>query len=141
MIVNIGTYQRKTFQVRAMRVTKSNMREIASWVGGTVVEGRAPHILVSCGDKKENRKAFVGSWITNLINDEAPDELNLRVYDNHTFLQAFQQIMDEADKYARVHELLMLVRNAQDHATFNGETSEGVMLLIDQAAREICSFV
>jgi len=68
-------------------------------------------------------------------------EPNFRVYSNHTFLQAFQKIMGETEKYARVHELLMQIRNTQDAATYHGESSEGVMLLIEQTAREICAMV
>jgi len=68
-------------------------------------------------------------------------EPNFRVYSNHTFLQAFQKIMGETEKYARVHELLMAIRTAQDTATYHSESSEGVMLLIEQTAREICAMV
>lgn len=141
----VGTFERKTFRVRAMCVTNSNMQQIAEWVRGECFNNKGrPFILISCGSKRENRKAFVGDWVTNLIhyNDGVtPEEPNYRVYNNHTFLQAFQQIMDEAEKYAKVHELLMQIRKAQDTATYHGESSEGVMLLIDQATREICSFV
>jgi hypothetical protein len=142
----VGTYERKTFRVRALCVTNSNMQQIAEWVEGEVVnaEKRRPFIRVSCGSKKENRMAFVGDWITNLVhyNDgETPEEPNYRVYNNHTFLQAFQRIMAEEEKYAKVHELLMKVRTAQDTATYHGESSEGVLLLIEQVAREICSIV
>jgi len=145
MIVT-SEWERKTFRVKAVRITEGNIREIAEWTRGehTKPERGGSFVRVPCGAKKENCKAYVGDWVTSLItyNDGTePEEPNFRVYKQHTFLQAFRQIMSEAEKYAKVHELLMKIRGAQDVATYYGETSEDVLLLIDQTAREICELV
>lgn len=135
----LQAFERRTFRVKAVQVTKRNMREIAEWTGGsyTFPEHGAPFITIPCGEKRENLKAYTGSWVTSLIGDER----NFRVYQNHTFLQAFQEIMNEANKYARVHELLLNVARAQDSATYHNDSSGDVILLVEKTAREICSFI
>jgi hypothetical protein len=113
------------------------MREISEWVGGDYVwpEKGAPYVHVSCGAKKENCRAYIGDWVTSLVGNEKP---NFRVYKQHTFLQTFRKILSEAEKFAKVHELLMKIRSAQDVATYYGETTEDVVLLVEKTAHEIC---
>lgn len=139
MIVNgaLDTFERKTFRVKAIRVTAKNMREIADWTGGEIIDkpNRANYVMFLCGAKREPRTAYAGDWVTSLMGDEG----NFRVYNNHTFLQAFQKIVNEAEKYAKVHELLLKVARAQDSATFFGDASGDVVLLIEKTARDICN--
>ena len=136
----LDTFERKSFQVKAIRVAATNMREVSEWVGGDYVwpeKGKgAPYVRLRCG--KDNGRAYIGDWVTSLVGDEKP---NFRIYKQHTFLQTFRQILSEAEKYAKVHDLLMKIRNAQDVSTYYGETSEGVLLLVEKTAHEICGII
>jgi hypothetical protein len=143
---DLDSFERKTFKVKAVRITAGNIREIAEWTDGDYEwpENGAQFVRIPCGSKKDNCRAYSGDWVTCLIhyNDsEPPEEPNFRVYKEHTFLQAFLKIMGEAEKYARVHELLMKIRSAQDKATYYGDTSDEVLLLVDKTAHEICKIV
>lgn len=132
----LGTYARATFSVNAVRVTARNVREISEWVGGSYVWPKkgAPYVTLPV---RGNGRAYIGDWVTRLIGDG--ETSNFRVYNNQTFETNFRQIMDDAEKYAKVHELLMKIRTAQDVTTYYGETSEGVVLLVEQTAHEICN--
>lgn len=46
--------------------------------------------------------------------------------------------MTESEKYAKIHELLLNLVRAQDVATYYGESSDGVLLLVEKTARKIC---
>jgi hypothetical protein len=146
MAVITSEWVRKSFRVKAVQVTRENYLEIADWTGGEVVwkTRGASYVKIDCGSKKESRTAFAGDWVTCLItyNDgEAPEEPNFRVYNNSTFLQAFKQIMSEADKFAKIHNKLMMLIRAQDSATYHGESSAGMIELVDKTARELCEMV
>lgn len=145
VITELDTFERKTFKVKAVRITVGNIREVAEWTGGDYEwpQNRSQFVRIPCGPKRDNCRAYVGDWVTSLdySSGESPAEPNFRVYKDHTFLEAFREIMGEAEKYARVHELLLKIRNAQDVATYYGEASDEVLLLVDKTAREICNIV
>lgn len=140
----LQTYERKSFQVKAIRVTSENISEIAKWTGGDLTDTDLPatnaaivHVpTVQVNGREQKEKAHIGDWVTCLA-----DSPNFRVYRNKTFLQAFQEAMTQTEKYAWVHEKLLRIARVQDDVTFHGETSEGVMLLVEMTAREICERV
>lgn len=135
----LQTFERKTFRVQAIRVMRSNLREIAQWTGGEykVPERGAPYVIIPAGEKKENQRAYIGDWVTSLIGDGK----NFRTYKQATFLQIFNHIMNEAEKFAKVHEMLLKLALAQDAATYHGDTSGEMVLLVEKTAREICAIV
>lgn len=146
MPVVTATYERKTFRVEAVRITSTNMEEVAEWCGGRVVkvqdygwgvydQGRS-YVQVPTGHQHDKiAHAHIGNWVTCLTKTNS-----FRVYKEKSFLMAFRGILSETEKYAKVHELLVKVTRAQDAATFHGDSGSGeVALLIEQAAREICS--
>lgn len=139
MPVITATYERMTFRVEAVRVTTNNMEEVAEWCGGRVVDidtsgfGRK-HVQVPTGkDGMSIAHANIGNWVTCLVKGNS-----FRVYKEKSFLEAFRGIMSETERYAKIHELLMKIRTAQDSATYHGDGSADVVLLIDKVAHEIC---
>lgn len=131
------TYERETFRVEAVRVTSTNMVEVAEWCGGRIVDsdgnGRR-HIHVPTGKNEEKiAHAFIGNWVTTLVNVRS-----FRVYKEKSFIESFRGIMSESEKFAKVHEILLSITRAQDSATFFGDTSGDIMLLVEKSAREIC---
>lgn len=141
MPVVTATYERKTFRVEAVRVTSENLEEIAEWCGGRVIPERIGYsrtfVQIPIGHNGLNViHAFVGNWVTCLVKTKS-----FRVYKEKSFLEAFRGIMSETEKYAKVHELLMRIRHAQDVATYHGDTSEDVLLLVDRAAHQICEMM
>jgi hypothetical protein len=136
------TFARATFRVEAARVTTKNLDEIAEWCGGRIANlddhGRV-HVKVPTGNingREQIAHAYIGTWVTCLEKTR-----NFRVYKEKSFTEAFREVLSEEEKYARVHELIMKVRNAQDTATYYGDTSDEVLLLVDKTAREICKIV
>lgn len=143
MIVT-SDWARKTFRVKAIRVTAENAAELAEWCGGELHDADLPttnaiSISVPTGHvagRTRKTRARIGDWITRLSEGN-----NFRVYPNRSFLLAFQEIISETERYNKIHGLLTKIRYAQDAATYHGKTSEDVMLLIDQTAREICGMM
>lgn len=140
----LQTYERKTFQVKAIRVTPENISEIAQWTGGGLRDYGLPATNAAIVDvpigqvngRTIMEKAHIGDWVTCLANSK-----DFRVYRNKTFLQAFQASMEQVEKYTKVHELLLKIARAQDAATFHGDSSGDVILLIEKTAHEICEMV
>ena len=138
------TFERATFRVEAVRVTTKNLKEIAEWCGGRVVNlddvgvGRT-HIKVPLGRIEGREKiahAYLGNWVTCLEGTQ-----NFRVYREKSFLNAFHEVTSEAEKFAKIHELVLSVSRAQDTATYYGDSSGDVILLVEKVAREICRMI
>lgn len=140
MPVVTATYERKTFRVEAVRVTSTNMDEVAEWCGGRLVDssnyGRK-HVMVPTGKNSESlAPAFVGNWITCLDKGRS-----FRVYKERSFLEAFRGILSETERFAKVHEMLLKLALAQDRATYHGDSSGEMILLVEKTAREICEMM
>lgn len=142
----LSEWERKTFRVKSVQITRTNMDEIAVWTGGEVlfpVNGR-PYVQIPCGSKKDNSRGYVNDWVTSLItyNDGTePEEPNFRVYQQKPFLQAFRQIAAKEETYVKIHEKLLNLTRAQDRATYFGDGQGDVMLLVQKMAKEICDMV
>lgn len=139
MIVT-ATYQRRTFRVQAIRVTAENIMELTGWCGGVLIDGHLPatnawYIRVPVSNitgRQQTQEAHVGDWITRLT-----DANNFRVYKNKSFLQAFQEIRDDAQRYAEVHSIIVNAMRKQDAATYHGESSRGMDEVADKATRNV----
>lgn len=116
MIIN-KTYRRKTFTVQAIQVTADNMAGLAKWCGGTMLV-YWPDISRQSGDYRagqncvevvigqvngrvQKKRAYPGDWITKLHDTE-----NFKVYQNKTFLEAFEEVRSEIEKRVAVMNLL-----------------------------------
>jgi len=140
----LQTYQRRAFKVKAIRITRENINEIAKWTGSEVhyTYGSNGDFLVihvptgKVSGRVFKTTAYIGDWVTCLA--DSPD---FRVYRDKSFLQTFQAVLDETEKYVKVHELLLKVARAQDSATYHGNSSGDVILLIEQTAHEICALI
>ena len=141
----LDTYERKSFQVKAVRVTAENIREIAEWTRGELKDiglptTNAATVGVPVGEVNGRVKrewAHIGDWVTSLVGDEK----DFRVYKQSTFLHCFTQIMGETEKFSKVHELLLKLALAQDSATYHGDSSGEMVLLVEKTAREICNII
>lgn len=148
MPIVTATYERCSYQVKAVRVTSKNLEEIAEWCGGRVVNAKdygwnvyshgRKHVQVPTGLKGENiAHAHIGNWVTCLVKARS-----FRVYKEKSFLETFREVVVEADKFAKVHELLLKVARAQDAATYHGDSNgDDVALLIEKTAHEIAAMV
>lgn len=110
-------YRRKTFTVQAIQVTADNMKGLAEWCGGEVIvywpdisrqsgDYRAGQTCVevvigSVNGRVQKARAYPGDWITKLQNTE-----NFRVYQNKTFLEAFEEVRSEIEKREAVMALM-----------------------------------
>jgi hypothetical protein len=139
-VIVTATFERRTFKVQAIRVTAENIMELTGWCGGELIDGHLPatnamYIRVPVSNitgRRQTAEARVGDWITRLT-----DANNFRVYKNKSFLQAFQEIADESQKYAEVHQIIVNAMHKQDTATYNGESSRGMDAVADRATRAI----
>lgn len=109
--IGISSYERRTFRVEGIRVTGSNMQEVAEWCGGAVKESRPtgyaesyPYVEVVVGhvaSRTQLARATVGMWITRLTKDN-----NFRVYKARSFAEAFQEILSEEEKRGKIQTLV-----------------------------------
>lgn len=133
------TFERHTFRVQAVRVTSKNLDEIAEWCGGRVVRDGGGKLNIQVPlDIQRTRidRAFIGYWVTRL-----EDSNSFRVYREQSFLGAFRKVMDEAEKFAEIHEKLLKLVLAQDSATYHQDSSGEMILLVEKTAHEICKMV
>jgi hypothetical protein len=102
-------FTRKTFTVRAVRVTSLNMREVTLWCGGRYVIptafGRRPYVEVPFGTdptrQKKMIRAYHGDWVTCLLKTNA-----YRVYNEQSFRAAFDEVLDNHGKFQAVLDLI-----------------------------------
>lgn len=134
MPIVTAAYERCSYQVKAVRVTSDNMDDIARWCGGRVVGWNVQVPTGQNGDKIAF--ASIGNWITHLEKNNA-----FRVYKERSFLETFRKVVSEAEKYAAIHEKLMRIARAQADVTYYSDTTDGVLLLVETTAHEICGMV
>lgn len=134
MVIN-KTYRRKTFTVQAIQVTADNVRGLAEWCGGNVIvyfpdisrqsgDYRAGQTCVevvigSVNGREKKARAYPGDWITKLHDTD-----NYRVYRNKTFLETFEEVRSEIEKYQMV---LDLVEEAMAGNSYNVDESGNVI--------------
>lgn len=138
-MIEIETFERHTFRVRAVRVTTTNLAGVAEWCGGRVVreEGRRPHVQVPTGPRRESiTRAYIGTRLSCLEKTDS-----FRVYKEQSFVEAFRKVESAEDKFAKVHALVSKVRKAQDLATYYEDDQGQVALLVEQVSREICAII
>lgn len=84
-------FERKTFRVRAVRVTKDNIEEIAVWCGGELKprgQGRKrPYVLITDLRGSNNHRAYPGDWITRVVSGG-----RFHVYRDNVFIEAFREV-------------------------------------------------
>jgi hypothetical protein len=124
MPVVTATFERRTFRVQAIRVTKENMREISEWCGGdlarTLDENQREYISVTVGHvngRPRLARAYAGNWVTRLTEGN-----NFRVYKDKSFTEAFSPILSDAQKRSCVLQLVKAAMREQDVATYQGES-------------------
>jgi hypothetical protein len=134
-------WTRKSFDVRAVRITDDNIRVVALWSGGIVrrlpnnpgealrgVNKRCIQLEVNHYNKLREVKAYVGDWI--LMTDEG-----FRHYRDKSFRLAFQP-KDPRKRYEEVRALVSRAMIEQDAATYLGRSSE-TKGLTDEIALQI----
>lgn len=80
-------FTRKPFTVEGVRVTEQNMRDVATWSGGTIKtmdRRKYIHIDVQKAASERQTQAFVGDWV--LLTGTS-----FKVYNNRAFTQSFDQ--------------------------------------------------
>lgn len=97
--------------MEAIRVTGSNMEEVAEWCDGKVKESRPtgyaesyPYVEVVVGhvaSRTQLARATVGMWITRLTKAN-----NFRVYKARSFEEAFEEILSEEEKLGKIQNLV-----------------------------------
>lgn len=98
-------WTRNSFDVGAVRITEENIREVATWCGGTVAKTLTdnPKLYVCVGTKVHNQlrdtKAHIGDWIINVDGE-------YKHYRDRQFRQAYQS------KAAKREAVLEMVREA-----------------------------
>lgn len=103
----LRSFQRKTFQVQAVKITASNIRQMAEWCGGQYMtpENRAPYIVVPRGHNGNTVRGYIGDWVTRLSSAN-----NYHVYKDHVFREAFKELPGEVEKLSKVaHEILQVL--------------------------------
>jgi hypothetical protein len=105
--MNIETYERKSFPVSAVQVTKENLSEVAKWCGGEVqtktteiknatkIEDFVQVPVKNPLNEKQTR-AFIGDWVLD-------HEGNFKVYTDRAFLKSFQKVRVYTQADAEAH--------------------------------------
>jgi hypothetical protein len=95
MSLDIRNYTRIPFPVRAVRVTNTNMAEVAEWVDGKVETAISKFIYVNIPNAKHIRQtqAMVGDW---LVESEGV----FKIYTNKSFESSFELVKEDASAEA-----------------------------------------
>lgn len=141
-MLKIEDFTRRSFNVKAVRVNKSNMDEVAQWCGGTIVTQttreskteRFIHVDVANPTSPRQEQAFDGDWVLQT-------DTMWKVYTNRAFQRSFekrsQNVFEEAEE-----------KSEEDVNHFPDPPNEGEILsstgsvitervnLLDQAAGE-----
>lgn len=103
----LRSFCRKTFSVQAVRITASNIRQLAEWCGGEykTPENAAPYIVVPRGHAGNTVRGYIGDWVTRLSSAN-----NYHVYKDHVFKEAFKEVPGDVEKISKVaHEILQVL--------------------------------
>lgn len=92
-MVNTQRYERKSFLVDALQVTRDNMQEVAEWCKGEIHETDKPSgrderfikVNVQRPMNERQTKAFVGDWILYAVS-------GFKIYPDKAFHQSFDLI-------------------------------------------------
>ncbi|QBZ73610.1 hypothetical protein SEA_ROSAASANTEWAA_46 [Streptomyces phage RosaAsantewaa] len=121
--IETKTYARKSFTVDAVQVTEENIRDVATWCGGTVAKklddtGRLYIKLERVNvSYKRRTMAFVGDWV--LVSSTG-----FKIYENKSFKGVFEPIdLTASQKFSKVHALVMDAMRRQDAETYNDTSS------------------
>lgn len=129
------TYWSKTYPIKAVRLTRENIRPIAEELGGGYFE-----IPKGYGDERVSipyieyygSRAGIGDWYV-IISD-------LRKFLKHEEFEGnFWKHTEEAaenEKYANVYQLVMYAMRKQDAATYH-ENSDGMDLVAAETTKRI----
>lgn len=103
------TWTRKSFPVKAVRITRQNIDQVAEWCGGTICKSLNdnPQLYIALEKTEYNKirisRAYIGDWVllTNGI---------FKNYRNDKFGKSFdppvQSRVDRLDKIKKTHDFL-----------------------------------
>lgn len=119
-------FERKTFRVEAVHVTRENLAEVAKWCEGEVKEGnRHPDDIEKYVDVVVNRigrirteHAYPGSWISRLWEGSC-----FKIYSNKAFTEAFARVDTHQSRYDEILQMVLDAMLKQDAATYHGDGS------------------
>lgn len=97
-------YAKKVFYIEAVRVTLTNMEQVAEWCGGVVQHTRAkpekdypasPYVKVNVHNPRTVRqtRAFVGDWVVKAENNV------WRTYPHKAFCLAFEPVANHPSTF------------------------------------------
>lgn len=130
--MDLRPFERHTFRVEALQVTKANIHEVAAWCGAQIKkpDNGAPYLIVPSGTRGNTAKARIGDWITRLTSAN-----NYRVYQNHVFREYFRELPAEPETVTQVaHE----VAQAMSIQAYSGGDINRIAI---EAAKKILSLV
>lgn len=139
-------YMRKTFTVRAIRVTGNNVERIARWCGGVVdhpeVDGQlVTAVAVPVRDRTGKHinfiRAYYDMWVTRLTTEDC-----FRVYSDRTFRQGFEIVDNRGEEtLAKVVHLVKSAMMKQHVSTQQGATEIDTELFGEHVAKLIMKVV
>lgn len=93
MTLKIEAYIRKPFEIQAVRVTKDNLEEVASWCKGEVLTNedsatkeRLIKVEVRNPLNEKQTRAFVGDWVLHSGSG------GYKVYTDQAFRRSFDRV-------------------------------------------------
>lgn len=124
-MIDISTFERKTFRVQAVQVTVQNMKLLGEWCGGEFkapeAPGRRAYVAVPNGRGQNISRAYVGDWITRLTEANS-----CRVYSQNQFAEAFKPIKSTEAKEAVILSAMTLFMVGCTEAKSQAEVTEAV---------------
>jgi hypothetical protein len=119
-----AVYWRKTYSVKAVRLTRDNIQAVAIEINAEYSESPnlvssdtntpVPNIFIS------RSRAFIGDWVVQFGEDLYV------VFEHENFMRKFLTHSEKAstdEKYAKVFDLVQKAMLAQDSATYHGDGS------------------
>jgi hypothetical protein len=128
-------YWKRTYPVRAVRITKENISDVAEQIGASYWEdhtrsGQAPYYHIASGSDI----ALVGDWV---VSKEEGVYFFLSDEEFTKDYQSLEQRIASDEKFARVFKVVMGAMRAQDVATYFGDNQGEMSLIATKATEQI----
>jgi len=113
-------FTRRAFETEAIRVTPNNMRAVAEWCNGRVVEDENPHIefkpaMPNYGGRLA--RAHQGDWIMRASK-------GFKLYRDKQFREAFEPKRNNSMKFDEILSVVKEAMRKQDAATYLGVSGD-----------------
>ena len=130
MDIEPSKFQRKTYNIKAIRVTPDNLKALAEELKADSIEVEKEGLVINLG----GLGVMVGDWVVELPGGK------FQIYSHEEFVEDYQTHSERGnhdEKYAKIYGLVKAAMVKQDLATYYSQGSAGMDLVAIQTTQKI----